>query len=71
MSANTLLPFVVIYFESHAPLYPMFFTCEAEDVDHAEEQYENAYPGSTATWIVQTDDLNEAYDDYTTFGDAK
>lgn len=30
---------------------PFGFQCDADDVDHAEEQCENAYPGCDIVWV--------------------
>ncbi len=43
---------------------PLAFRCQAEDTEHAEEQCENAYPGCDIVWVVTTDDVDAAYDDY-------
>lgn len=43
---------------------PLGFSCMAEDGDHAEEQCENAYPGCDVVWVVQTDQIQDALDDY-------
>ncbi len=43
---------------------PLIFQCDADDGDHAEEQCDNAYPGCEAVWIVETADVDAAYDDY-------
>lgn len=48
-----LLGYVVTYYEADDENMdnPLEFRCEAEDVDHAEEQCANAYPGCTTTTI--------------------
>lgn len=43
---------------------PYAFTCQAEDGDHAEEQLLDAEPAADVVWIVQTDNADEAYNDY-------
>jgi hypothetical protein len=43
---------------------PLAFKCQAEDTDHAEEQCENAYPDCDVVWVVETDDVDEAYGNY-------
>jgi hypothetical protein len=48
-----------------APADPPFsFQCWAEDTDHAEEQLLNAEPYGSITWVVQTEDVQSAYNDY-------
>jgi len=48
-----------------APADPPFaFQCIAEDTEHAEEQCLNAYYGADIVWVVQTEDVQEAYNDY-------
>lgn len=58
--------FTVLYQNPELPLAapPLHFHCDAEDGDHAEEQCENAYPQSTIAWVAQTDDLQEALNEY-------
>jgi hypothetical protein len=62
--------YVVLYREVGSnPLdAPLGFRCEAEDADHAQEQCENAWPDCDVVWVVETDALNVALDDYY-FGD--
>lgn len=50
-----LLGYVVTYYEADDPDLdnPLEFRCEAEDVDHAEEQCQSAYPGCTTTTIEE------------------
>ena len=43
---------------------PYAFVCQAEDTDHAEEQCEDAYPGCEIMWVVDTDNVHAAYNDY-------
>jgi hypothetical protein len=43
---------------------PLGFRCEAENMDHADEQCENAYPGCDIVWAVETDDYEDALDNY-------
>ena len=48
--------FVVLYrIESiMAPLdEPFGFQCWADDIDHAEEQYQHAYPDADIVWVWQ------------------
>lgn len=43
---------------------PFAFTCMADNVDHAEEQCYNAYPDCDIVWVVQTANVDAAYEDY-------
>lgn len=64
---NYQRPYVVLYMRDDImkPFDPPFpFTCMAEDDDHAEEQCLNAEPAGDVVWVVQTDDVQAAYDDY-------
>lgn len=58
--------YIVLYRDKESsPLdTPLGFRCEAEDSDHAEEQCENAWPDCDVVWVVETDDLSTALDDY-------
>lgn len=58
--------FTILYKEPglNPELPPLHFHCDAEDADHAEEQCENAYPECEVVWVVETDDLQEALNDY-------
>ena len=58
-----MLPFIILYTNQDFNV-PEAWACEADDVEHAEEQFENAEPDAVITWIVQTDDVCEAYDTY-------
>jgi len=68
MATNTdLQDFMVLYrIESvMSPLdVPFGFFCEAEDVDHAEEQCVNAYPDADIVWVSDTDNYQVALNDY-------
>lgn len=47
---------VVLYHEPHAkPLDFDAFICEAEDMEHAESQFEDACPDCDAFWVSQSD----------------
>ncbi len=56
-----LIKYTVIYTEyiHHIPGW-MFFICDAEDPDHAEEQCQNAYPGCDIVGIVPADNKGDA-----------
>jgi hypothetical protein len=43
---------------------PLGFMCEAEDVDHAEEQCRDAYPNCETVWVYKGDDMAQALSDY-------
>lgn len=43
---------------------PQGFRCKADDTEHAEEQFHNAYPNGDLLWIWWGDDFNDALDDY-------
>lgn len=49
---SSLVPYHVIYREANwGPLDADIFTCQAEDMEHAEEQCENAYPDAEILWV--------------------
>jgi hypothetical protein len=54
-------PYIVLYVEDYEALA---FDCQADDADHAEEQCLNAWPNCSVVHIVQTDDVNVAFDNY-------
>lgn len=43
---------------------PLFFVCDADDTEHAEEQCENAYPQCEILWIAEGDDVIKALQQY-------
>ena len=43
---------------------PFSFKCWAENTEHAEEQCLNADPDGDVVWVVITDNVDEAYNDY-------
>lgn len=66
-----LKDFIVLYREDKNVIGTelMVFTCEAEDSDHAEEQFQDAYPDDRfpdydLLWVVQGTDIDAAFDDY-------
>ena len=66
-----LKDFIVIYREDKNVIGTelMAFTCEAEDSDHAEEQFQDAYPDDRfpdydLLWVVEGADIDAAFDDY-------
>ena len=60
--------FTVLYREpNQSPVdEPLGFVCQAEDGDHAEEQCTNAWPDCDVVWVVATDDVFEALDNFYT-----
>lgn len=43
---------------------PFAFICEADDVNHAEEQLENAYPDADIVWVHEGTYIEDAYAEY-------
>jgi hypothetical protein len=66
MTAHTPHPYVVIYrtYDHPACDPPLVFACAAEDVDHAEEQCQDAEPGAEIAWVVATERPEIALADY-------
>lgn len=64
--------FIVLYRDNKimAPAdAPFGFACQADDMDHAEEQCLNAYPGVDVVWIYEGDgNIFDAYNDYRIYG---
>lgn len=48
---------------------PQAFLCQAEDIDHADEQCINAYPGCEVLWSYPGDE-DDAFQDYWGNGEA-
>jgi hypothetical protein len=48
-----LKDYVVLYINHNTPLVLETFLCQAEDIDHAEEQCLDAYPNADAVWIEE------------------
>jgi hypothetical protein len=63
---SDLYPYIVLYrAPGSKPLdAPLAFKCEADDGDHAEEQFQDANPDSEVVWVHQSDDVQAALDDY-------
>ena len=57
--------FTVLYRE-HQTFFeePFAFVCEADNSDHAEEQCLDAEPDANILWIVETDDVETAKQNY-------
>jgi hypothetical protein len=67
-----LTAWCVVYRDKGAnPFSAEVFKCEAEDYDHAEEQCENAYPDADILWIVDTDNPQDAVDNWLTAGEKE
>lgn len=47
---NKSKPFTVIYTDPD-DITPQAFWCMADDADHAEEQFSNAYPECSISWV--------------------
>jgi hypothetical protein len=42
--------YILLYVDPELPAYAQFFKCEAENMEHAEEQLLDAYPGVDIVW---------------------
>lgn len=64
--------YTVLYRDKDAQIFslPSAFVCQADEYDHAEEQCENAYPGCRIVWVVETDNVEEAFDDWNGWAQA-
>ena len=47
---------------------PLGFVCQADDIDHAEEQLWDFEPNADIVWAYEGDDLAKALEDYYTNG---
>lgn len=58
--------YTVLYFDPDMSVLdaPLGFTCMANNVDHAEEQCENAYPQAEIVWVSTENSLEKALDEY-------
>ena len=63
---KTMEQYIVLYKTSDVLPFdaPLGFQCWADDTDHAEEQCMNAYPDCKILWVVITDNVDTAYNDY-------
>ncbi len=62
-----LSPWVILFREAGDDFpadAPLAFTCAADDVEHAEEQCLNAYPGCHIVWAAQGCDVAAAFAEY-------
>ena len=60
---STLLPFIVL-FTSKDFTVPEASLFQAENSEHAEEQMEAELPGANIVWVVQTNNIDEAFTVY-------
>lgn len=58
--------YIVLYIDADALIGDPIeaFKCQADDVDHAEEQCENAYPNCGIVWVWDGPNADEAFQDY-------
>jgi hypothetical protein len=63
---KTMEPYIVLYKTPDMLPFdaPFGFKCLAEDTEHAEEQCMDAYPDCEILWVVITDNMVAAYEDY-------
>lgn len=63
---HLLKPFIVLHRDEFLLPYepPFAWKCMAEDGDHAEEQFTNAFDEMEIVWVVETDDADAAYQNY-------
>lgn len=61
-----MTPFVVLYRTKYLTELeePFGFYCEADNLDHAEEQLINAEPDADIVWVVETNNYQEALSNY-------
>lgn len=65
---SELKPYMVLYrYKNEELIDPWGYKVMAEDLYHAEEQFYNAEPDSIILWVSETEDYNEALNDY--YGD--
>lgn len=55
--------YVVLFIHENG-FVPSAFQCKATHTDDAEEQCLKAYPSGDIVWVVLTDDVEAAYQDY-------
>ena len=60
---SQLLPFIVLYTDDTFTV-PEASIFQAEDSDHAESQFASENPQGTVAWIVQTDNVESAFNTY-------
>ena len=61
-----MIHYIILYWDVDASPGdpPLAFTCDADDMEHAEEQCANAYPGCAIAWGFEGRDVNAAFADY-------
>jgi hypothetical protein len=55
-----LKQYLALYVEREHPLEVMGFLCQAEDIEHAEEQCLDAYPTADVVWVEEGTDVEGA-----------
>ena len=56
-------PFAILYTDPSFTI-PDVEIVHAADGDDAEQWFEDTYPTPTVTWVVETDNVDEAYETY-------
>ena len=57
--------YMILYrYKNEDLIDPWGFKVIAEDLDHAEEQFYNAEPLASILWVSETEDYNDALNDY-------
>jgi len=59
-----LVDWVVLYVDLDYTILPQAFRCQAETVEHAEEQCNDAYPSASIVWVENTSDANATFSSY-------
>ena len=59
-----LKPWVVLYVIAGEDMVPQAFLCQAEDMDHADEQCMDAYPDAHIVWAEEGVDVPRAFENY-------
>jgi hypothetical protein len=65
--SKPLKEFVVLYRDPDMHFLldaPLVFICAAEDIDHADEQCEDANPGCEVLWAHEGADIDAAFEAY-------
>ena len=56
--------YIVLYGEAGTAYSCLGFRCQTDDMEHAKEQCENAYPLSTVLYVAETDKVHHALNLY-------
>jgi hypothetical protein len=59
-----LTDWVVLYVDLDYTILPQAFRCQAEDLEHAEEQCNDAYPSANIVWVENTSDADATFSSY-------